>query len=98
MERVLVRRRVDGDGLDAELVQRADHADGDLAPVRDEDAVEHGRSLARQRFGERAAATAQHGRSMRDEDARHRQLEQRRERLAQVIVRRLPEPAFRAQP
>ena len=33
--------RVDGDGLDAELVQRADHADGDLAAVRDQDAGEH---------------------------------------------------------
>ena len=36
-----VGRRVDGDGLDAELVERADHAHGDLAAVRDEDAGEH---------------------------------------------------------
>ena len=41
VQRVLVGGRVDGDGLDAELVQRADHADGDLAAVRDQDAVEH---------------------------------------------------------
>ena len=33
--------RVDGDRLDAELVQRADHAHGDLAAVRDEHAREH---------------------------------------------------------
>ena len=98
VERVFVRRRVHGDGLDAELVQGADHTDGDLSPVRDEDAVEHGRSLARQRCGERAGAAAQHGLAVRDEDARHRQLQERRERLAQVVVRRLPEPAFRAEP
>ena len=36
-----VGSRVDGDRLDAELVQRADHADGDLAPVRDQDPREH---------------------------------------------------------
>ncbi len=33
--------RVDRDRLDAELVQRADHPDRDLAPVRDEDSREH---------------------------------------------------------
>jgi hypothetical protein len=33
--------RVDGDGLDPELVQRADHAHRDLAAVRYQDAVEH---------------------------------------------------------
>ena len=38
--------RVDGDRLDPELVQRADHADGDLAAVRDQDAREHRQSLA----------------------------------------------------
>ena len=41
---VAVGGRVDGDGLDPELVQRADHADGDLASIRDEHAVEHARS------------------------------------------------------
>ena len=42
VERVGVGRRVHGDRLDAELVDRADHADGDLAPVRYEDTAEHG--------------------------------------------------------
>ena len=42
MQRVLVGRRVDGHGLQPELVGRADHADRDLAPVGDEDALEHG--------------------------------------------------------
>ena len=37
-----VRGRVDGDGLGAELVHGPDHADGDLAAVRHEDAREHG--------------------------------------------------------
>ena len=41
VQRVLVRRRVDGDGLDPELVQGADHAHGDLAAVRNQDAAEH---------------------------------------------------------
>ena len=41
VQRVAVGRRVDGDGLDAELVQRADHADGDLASIRNEHAFEH---------------------------------------------------------
>ncbi len=41
VERVAVRRRVDGHGLDPELVERADHAHGDLASIRDEHAVEH---------------------------------------------------------
>jgi len=45
VERVLVRRRVDRDRLDVELVERPDHADGDLAPVRYEDTTEHGESL-----------------------------------------------------
>ena len=43
VQRVRVRGRVDGDCLDAELVQRADHAHGDLATVRDEHAREHRR-------------------------------------------------------
>ena len=42
VERVLVGGRVDGDGLDVQLVQRANHAHGDLASVRDENALEHG--------------------------------------------------------
>jgi hypothetical protein len=41
VERFPVRRRVDRHRLDSQLVQRADHADGDLASVRDEDAREH---------------------------------------------------------
>jgi acetyl-CoA carboxylase biotin carboxylase subunit len=41
MESVLVGGRVDRDGLDAELVQRADHPDGDLPPVRNENSAEH---------------------------------------------------------
>ena len=40
---LLVRGRVDGHGLDAQLVGGADHADRDLAPVGDEDAPEHAR-------------------------------------------------------
>ena len=34
---VPIGRRVDGDRLDAKLVQGTDDPDGDLAPVRDED-------------------------------------------------------------
>ena len=41
MQRVGVRGRVDGDRLDVDLVQRTDHADGDLAAVGDEDPLEH---------------------------------------------------------
>ncbi len=41
VERLALGGRVDGDRLDAELVERADHADRDLTPVRDEDAGEH---------------------------------------------------------
>src|SRR5436190_1117538 len=77
---------------------RSTTANGDLSPVRDEDAVEHRRSLVRQRCGERAGAAAQHGLAVRDEDAHHRKLQERRERLAQVVVRRLPEPTLRTQP
>ena len=36
-----VRSRVDGDGLDTELVQRADHPHRDLAAVGNEHAREH---------------------------------------------------------
>jgi hypothetical protein len=39
--RVLVGGGVHGDSLDPQLVGSADDADGDLATVRDEDAVEH---------------------------------------------------------
>ncbi len=46
MDGVTVGRRVDRNGLDAELVQRTDHPHGDLAPVRDEDAAEHVRQTA----------------------------------------------------
>jgi hypothetical protein len=42
VERVTVGRRVDGDGLDAELTAGPDDPDGDLASVRDQDAAEHG--------------------------------------------------------
>ena len=41
VERVAVGGRIDGDSLDAELVERADHADGDLPAVGDEDSLEH---------------------------------------------------------
>ena len=40
---VAVGLGVDGDGGDAELVERSDHADGDLATVGDQDLGEHGR-------------------------------------------------------
>ena len=40
--RVAVGLRVDGDGGDAELVERADDAHGDLSTVGDEDLAEHG--------------------------------------------------------
>ena len=43
MLRVAVGLRVDGDRLDAELVERADDADGDLAAVGDQDLCEHQR-------------------------------------------------------
>ena len=43
VERVAVGGRVDGHGLDPELVAGPDEADGDLAPVRDQDAAEHRR-------------------------------------------------------
>ena len=43
VHRVAVGSRVHGDRLDPELVRRADHANGDLAPVGDEDAREHAR-------------------------------------------------------
>ena len=48
VERVAVGGRVDGDRLDAELVQRTDDAHGDLAPVRDEHAFEHARPRRRE--------------------------------------------------
>ena len=41
VQRVLVDLGVDGDGLDPELLAGPDDAQGDLAPVRDEDALEH---------------------------------------------------------
>ena len=43
VQRVAVGGRVDGDGLDPELVAGADDPDRDLAPVGDQDAVEHRR-------------------------------------------------------
>ncbi len=42
VRRVAVEVGVDGDGRDAELPARAHDADGDLAPVRDEDLGRHG--------------------------------------------------------
>ena len=39
--RLGVRGRVDGDRLDAELAAGARDAQGDLAPVRDQDLLEH---------------------------------------------------------
>jgi hypothetical protein len=47
MEGLTIRRRVDGYSLDSELVERADHAHCDLAPIRDEDAREHVRRSER---------------------------------------------------
>src|SRR5690606_9170418 len=41
-ERVAVGRGVDGDGPEAHLAAGADDAEGDLAPVRDEDLLDHG--------------------------------------------------------
>ena len=41
VKRVAIGRRVDGHRLDPELMERADHAHGDLASVRDEHAFEH---------------------------------------------------------
>src|SRR5262245_49806483 len=41
VQSVRVGVRIDGDGLDTHLAARADHADGDLATVRDEDLGEH---------------------------------------------------------
>ena len=41
VKRLGVGRRVDRDGFDAELVEPADYADGDLAAIRNEDALEH---------------------------------------------------------
>ena len=60
VQQVTVGRRVDGDGLRAELVDRADDPDSDLAAVRYEDAAEH-QWPARCRFrasGARAASEA----------------------------------------
>jgi hypothetical protein len=41
VQRVLVDGRVHGDGLDAQLVERANDAHGDLAAVRYQDSREH---------------------------------------------------------
>ena len=46
VQRVGVGSRVDGDRLDVELVERADHAHRDLATVGDEHALEHRRQSA----------------------------------------------------
>ena len=43
VQRVVLRGRVDRHRLHTQLVQRPDHPDGDLTPVRDEDAGEHDR-------------------------------------------------------
>ena len=42
VQRVFVRLRIDGDRLDAELPARQDDADGDFAPIGDQDLLEHG--------------------------------------------------------
>jgi len=42
VKRVGVRGRVDGYGLDPELVERPNHAHRDLTTVRNEDSGEHG--------------------------------------------------------
>ncbi len=41
VERVGIGRRIDRDGFDPELVEGTDDADGDLAAIRNEDALEH---------------------------------------------------------
>src|SRR5439155_13622198 len=46
VERVVVGGRVDGDGLDVQLVQRANDAHGDLASIRDENALEHAQTAS----------------------------------------------------
>jgi hypothetical protein len=58
-----------------------------------------GRSLVGQHSGERAAPAVQHGLSVRDEHPRDGQVEQRRERLAEVVVRRFStQPALGTEP
>ena len=56
VEGVAVGRRVDGDRLDAELAAGADDADGDLAAVGDQDALNTGALAASRR--QRARDTA----------------------------------------
>ncbi len=70
VHRVLVDGRVHGDCLDPELVQRPDHADRDLAAVRDENPVkqEDGPGAARARTG--AGRTRRAGRSGRGSSGR----------------------------
>jgi hypothetical protein len=41
MHGVAVGGRIDGDRLDAQFLARAQHAERDLAPVRDQNLVEH---------------------------------------------------------
>jgi hypothetical protein len=72
-------------------VQRPDHAHGDLAPVRYEDAAEHEWSLRKRRLESRTAV-GENGIAVRDEDAFDRQVEQRPERAPQVVERRVAEP------
>ena len=76
---VLVDRRVHGDALDPELAAGPDHADGDLAPVGDEDPLEHGTGPGSDRV-ERAGARrleleqelpVLHGRCVLDADRPH---------------------------
>jgi hypothetical protein len=45
VQRVLVGLGVHGHGLDAELAARVDHAQGDLAAVRNQDLLEHAATL-----------------------------------------------------
>ena len=60
VQRLGVGRRVDRDGFDAELVERADDADGDLATVRYEDTREHGESLRSGHADQHGAAFETH--------------------------------------
>ena len=55
VQRLPVGCRVDRDRLDSELVERADHPDGDLATVGHEDTGEHRRPAPRRRVDRRPA-------------------------------------------
>ena len=68
MQRVGVRVAVDGDRLDAQLPTGADDADGDLAPIGDEQPSE--RRLGRARRSPRSAGAAARSRVSLRKDSR----------------------------